>query len=89
MINDWINNSVEPFRKNVCMFDIDNCSIDWLKKTISITFIDNYSWFWVWIGSAILSMFLNNKTNVVTNLKPFNWVYYLSCSSGLKKLSAL
>ena len=52
---------------------------------------------------STLSIFLNNETNVVTTLKPFNWVnnlinllliadsVFLSCSSRLKefKISTL
>ena len=79
-----------------------DCSIDWLKQIINVTFIDNYFCFWAWIKLSdfvlsSLSIFLNTEANVVTNLKPFNWVNnFISlllnvdsvssgCSSGLNK----
>ena len=77
-----------------------NCSINWLKHIINVTFIDNYFCVWAWIKSAILfssflPILLNTKTNVVMKLKPFNWVNNsiglllisasLNCSSQLKE----
>ena len=79
MINDWINNLHWTFFQK-CLYVCYNCSIDWLKHIINVTFIDNYFCFWAWIKIVIicfitsLSILLNTKTNVFTNLKPFNWV---------------
>ena len=80
-----------------------NCSIDWFKHIINVTFIvvsafvfkKKVSYFVL----SSLSIFLDSKTIVVTNLKPFNSdnksislfvitdSVSLSCSSGLKEIS--
>ena len=91
----------EPFPKGFCMLDIIVVWIYWKTSTMSRP-LNTTSGFELEqklsnFVLSLLSIFLNTKTNVVTNLKPFNWVnksisffliadsLSLSCSSGWKK----